>query len=248
MDKLELAKIFSVAIEREIEAHEQDYKIAETTDAPSLSIDMKPADAIALAMKKENIAGAILAGGNNTRMGGRNKAFLKMNNTPIVQDAIGVFKKVFDEILLVTNSPGEYRSFRKDCLIIEDVIKNVGPLGGIHSALSYTTKGAVFFVACDMPYLHNEMIVSQIDQFNKVNCDALVPRIGQMIEPLHAVYKKNLRDKITMFIQGGESYSIKNFLQTENMHYWDLEETPFHRTVFKNLNTLNDVRDARRSS
>jgi len=33
-----------------------DYKIAETVDEPKLSMDMKPADAIALAMKKEEQA------------------------------------------------------------------------------------------------------------------------------------------------------------------------------------------------
>lgn len=105
MDHMELEKIFSVAIEREIEAYEfylavsnkvinpdvkrifkelaqeemghmemlnrfkndpsmvmkiettqKDYKIAEATDLPKFDIAMKPADAIALAMKKEQEA------------------------------------------------------------------------------------------------------------------------------------------------------------------------------------------------
>lgn len=34
----------------------RDYKVAETVDLPELSTDMKPADAIALAMKKEELA------------------------------------------------------------------------------------------------------------------------------------------------------------------------------------------------
>ncbi|MFH1874092.1 MAG: ferritin family protein [Pseudomonadota bacterium] len=105
MDKLELEKIFSIAINREIESHEfykdvaakaqnpnvkkvfeelaseemghmellekfkedptrlmsfksapQDFKVAEATDLPKLTLDMQPADAIALAMKKEQQA------------------------------------------------------------------------------------------------------------------------------------------------------------------------------------------------
>jgi rubrerythrin len=105
MDHIEFEHIFSVAVEREIEAHEfyqqvservehddvkevfqqlakeemghkellerfrfdptmimkiqappADYKIAEATELPTLSIDMKPADAVALAMKKEQQA------------------------------------------------------------------------------------------------------------------------------------------------------------------------------------------------
>jgi rubrerythrin len=34
----------------------RDYKVAETMDEPALSMDMKPADALALAMKKEEAA------------------------------------------------------------------------------------------------------------------------------------------------------------------------------------------------
>ncbi|MFH1653076.1 MAG: ferritin family protein [Pseudomonadota bacterium] len=105
MDKIEMEKIFSTAIDREIEAYEfykdvatridnkevktvfeqlakeemghkdmleslkndptkmmkitppaADYKVAEATELPPLSTDMKPADAIALAMKKEEAA------------------------------------------------------------------------------------------------------------------------------------------------------------------------------------------------
>ncbi len=39
-----------------IQAPSADYKVAEATELPTLSIDMKPADAIALAMKKEQQA------------------------------------------------------------------------------------------------------------------------------------------------------------------------------------------------
>ncbi len=104
MDQQQFEEIFSMAIAREIEAHEfyqkvyarvededvknifaqlaeeerghqeileqfkhdptmvmkikaaPDYKVAEATDLPELSIDMKPADAIAIAMKKEQQA------------------------------------------------------------------------------------------------------------------------------------------------------------------------------------------------
>ena len=46
-----------------------------------------------------NIAGAILAGGRNTRMGGKNKAFLNMNGIPIIQIIVSLFKELFSEIV-----------------------------------------------------------------------------------------------------------------------------------------------------
>jgi rubrerythrin len=43
-------------LDMRIAAPSQDFKIAEATESPRLSIEMKPADAIALAMKKEQQA------------------------------------------------------------------------------------------------------------------------------------------------------------------------------------------------
>ena len=140
----------------------------------------------------------------------------------------------------MTNSPADYESYKEECSIVTDIIKDIGPLGGIHSALSHTTKDAVFFVACDMPFLHNGVIRNQIDYFGKVQCDALVSRIGQRIEPLHSVYRKNIKDAADDFIKKSSNYSVKSFLETINIGYWDLDDSAFYRNVFRNLNTPED--------
>lgn len=189
---------------------------------------------------------AILSGGKNVRMGGENKAFFKVNDIPVIQRTVDLLKEIFDEILLVTNSPGQYSLYEKECHIITDIIKNIGPLGGIHAALSKTTKKAVFFVACDMPYLHNELILQQIDCFNKTNCDAFVPRRGDFIEPLHAIYRRTLKDDLEYFIKNNLDHSIRSFLNTINVCYWEIEKPMLGRNIFHNLNTPKDVEEANR--
>ena len=54
-----------------------------------------------------DIACAILAGGKNSRMG-RNKAFIEIDNLPIIEKILNVLKKEFSEIILVTNSPSDF--------------------------------------------------------------------------------------------------------------------------------------------
>ena len=111
-------------------------------------------------MKKDsvNIAGAILAGGKNSRMGGRDKSFIEIGGTSIIERTIRLFEGIFEEIILVTNSPYAYKDYAGRIIMIEDEIKDAGPLGGIHAALSKTSGKGVFFVACDMPFLHNDII------------------------------------------------------------------------------------------
>ncbi len=51
-----LIKVYSSDTIGRYFSEKRDYKVAETVDEPGLSMDMKPADAFALAMKKEEAA------------------------------------------------------------------------------------------------------------------------------------------------------------------------------------------------
>ena len=192
---------------------------------------------------KSHTAGVILSGGKNSRMNGANKAFIEIGGVTMMQRAMDVFKGLFDEIILVTNSPSEYAMFSGDCLIVSDKIKNIGPLGGIHSALSVMSRKSAFFIAVDMPFLHKDLISRQIAEFEKIEARAFLPKIGASIEPLHAIYKKELREEIEAYIGTGRDYSIKGFLKTVDTAYFELEDNPFNRRAFMNLNSPRDIQD-----
>jgi molybdopterin-guanine dinucleotide biosynthesis protein A len=191
-----------------------------------------------------NIAGAILSGGQNKRMGGKNKAFIEIEGISLIQRALDIFDQIFDEIFIVTNSPADYRLYEKDYCIISDKIKDVGPLGGIHSALSSTSKKGVFFIACDMPFLHNDLINEQIAVFNQRSVEALIPKIGDSIEPLHGIYAATLKSKIDSYLKKKCGYSIKGFLPTINSAFFRLKDNEFNRKIFKNLNSPCDFKKA----
>lgn len=192
-----------------------------------------------------NLSAAVLAGGKNSRMSGFNKAFVRTNGIPVIQRTLKILGGVFEEIIIVTNSPKDFKLYEEKAVIIEDAIKGAGPLGGIYSALSCASKDAVFFVACDMPFLHNGLIRRQLRYFSKTDCDCLVPRIGDFVEPLHAVYKKALGEGIYNFLKNGNDYSIRSFLKTVKVCYWDLENNRLNRDSFRNLNTEEDLRKAK---
>ena len=130
------------------------------------------------------------------RMKGENKSFIRIKNIPILQRAIDILKELFDEIILVTNSPAEYQSYEKDCNIVTDILKDLGPLSGIHSALTHTSKEGVFCVACDMPFLHSGLIEELLDAAKDERFDCIIPCSDKGIEPLHAVYSKGILAKL----------------------------------------------------
>ncbi len=134
------------------------------------------------------MTGIILAGGQNRRMGGKNKAFLVIDGKPLIERILAVYRKLFREILIVTNSPLDYVTY--DCRIVTDVIKGKGSLGGIYSGLLYAACEHGFVAACDMPYLDESFIRFLLARAPEK--DIVVPRSPDGFQPLHAVYARRL--------------------------------------------------------
>lgn len=128
----------------------------------------------------------ILAGGKSRRMG-LNKAFLKYGNKTFIEHQITRLNRIFDEIILSANDASIYTHLNLP--IVSDVIPERGPLGGICAGLVRSTSFHAFVIACDMPFIHEKIILylkEQIDGY-----DVVVPRTSRGLEPLHAFYSKN---------------------------------------------------------
>jgi molybdopterin-guanine dinucleotide biosynthesis protein A len=195
------------------------------------------------------VAGLILAGGRGTRMGSRDKCLVPVDGIPVVRRVLELLTGLFEELVLVTNNPEEYEDLRdplhglRQLRVTEDRFRARGPLAGIHAGLSATRRPAVFCVACDMPFLDPEMITRQVQRFLEVRetCEALVPRVGELIEPLHAVYASALAGRAERILADGEGNSVRLLLNEARTVYWDLEDSAASRSAFFNINTPKDL-------
>ena len=129
----------------------------------------------------------ILAGGKSSRMG-TDKAFLKIGNQPLIKRQIGLLRKLFKKIIIVTNTLPKYRGY-KGIKIIPDIIPHRGPLGGIYSGLIASRSFYNFVVACDMPFLNIELLRHMLSRIK--GYDVIVARYKGEIEPLSAIYSKD---------------------------------------------------------
>jgi len=190
-------------------------------------------------------SGAILAGGKNKRMNGIAKSFIRIQDTPIIRKTIDILKSIFEEIIIVTNSPSDYKAYNKDCRIVSDIIKDSGPPGGIHSALSYASRDAVFVVACDMPFLHNGLIVRLLDAAKEDQVDCLIPCSERGPEPLHGVYSKSIIPKLENAIKKRE-FCIASILEQVNCKYVKAKKE--EQSSFININSPEDLQEAWKST
>jgi molybdopterin-guanine dinucleotide biosynthesis protein A len=190
----------------------------------------------------DSISGVILAGGAGSRFGVENKTNIVMNGEKIIDRIINTLTLIFDEIIIVTNSPGEIMQ-PSGIIIGSDHFLNVGPLGGIHAAMKASSKEAVFIFAGDMPYLNKELIMKQIDFFYSDYAEVVLPMIKNYIEPLHGIYRNVLLVRLEEHLSSGKEYAVRNFLKNVDVRYLKLKGS---REVLKSFTNINTPGEARR--
>lgn len=189
---------------------------------------------------RNNISAAILAGGTGKRLNGLIKSKIIIGGKTIISRIIETCNDIFEEIVIVSNTPAEFNEF-SNCKIFGDQFINRGPLGGIHSALKNSSGEALFIVAGDMPFLKKELIAKQIDCFNNMDCDILIPKIDNLIEPLHGIYRKSILLKLEEFLWAEKNYAIHKFFTNVNVQYLDFGGYEELNKAFTNINSPADI-------
>ena len=187
------------------------------------------------------LAGVVLAGGRNSRMGGLDKGLIPFRGAPLALRAVGLLAAIFGEVVLVTNSAQSYPPLPAGVLLAEDVFAGQGPLAGIHAGLSRVSCEAAFCTACDMPFLTAGFVRRLVRRFRDLACDALLPRVAGQVEPLAAVYRRSLLGEIERILGDGRGSSVRRLFPAMRTEYLDLPDTPGTRRLFVNLNTPEDV-------
>jgi molybdopterin-guanine dinucleotide biosynthesis protein A len=194
---------------------------------------------------KTTCAGIILSGGRNTRMGGINKAFLRLCGRYYLDWIIDTLSGTCSELLLVTREPVLYRDW--DLEIVQDIFQFRSPLTGLHAGLVNMQADYAFCTSCDTPLLESEIVQVLIDEI-EFEYDVIVPASGTYYQPLCAIYSK----RCIPFIE--EQLSFGNLKADHLYKKIKLKEIPYERfeaidpdlNSFFNVNTPEDIHSADR--
>ena len=183
------------------------------------------------------VTGLILAGGKSSRYGS-NKALVEVEGIRLIERAVRVMKAVFQEVILLTNTPADYTFLNLP--MVEDIIKGLGPIGGIYTGLETMSEEAGFFVACDMPFLNEALLRHMVEV--REDLDAVVPRMSWMLEPLHAIYTKKCLPVIRTAIDSRD-YQILNSFDKIRIKYVDEEELRAFDPKMQSFSNINQPED-----
>jgi molybdopterin-guanine dinucleotide biosynthesis protein A len=151
------------------------------------------------------------------------------------------------DIILVANAEQSFSQLAQfpRLRFAVDVYPGKGPLGGIYTGLAASTTVYNLVVACDMPFLNPDLLHYMIQVAS--DFDLVVPRVGRLTEPLHAVYSKNCLSPIENLLKQNELRVYKLFSLVK-VRYVEAEEIdrfdPKHLSFF-NINTEADLKKAK---
>lgn len=185
-----------------------------------------------------NMTLAILAGGKASRMEGKNKALLEIDGETFINRIHRNLSPLFHRTIIISNEVKDFQIPTSQ--VFADLIENIGPLGGIHSALANSTSPYVFIVSCDMPFADPEIAKLLLEEFNKTKPDILMPVVNSFNEPLFAIYSKHLEKKIVSIASASNGKSIKELFKNTNISFLSLPNNSSTKKCFTNINSNED--------
>jgi molybdopterin-guanine dinucleotide biosynthesis protein A len=174
----------------------------------------------------------VLAGGGSRRMG-RAKAWLEVGDTFLLRYVVDSLAPAFSEVMVSFAEPEQLEAplpYR----IVFDRKRSAGPLAGLEAGLLAARNGVMFAVACDMPYVTQD--VAQMATAAARRSDAAIPRVDGRPEPVCAAYGRSALPAITAALNAGR---LKTAEVIANLDVTWLEG--LDPDLFRSLNTPEDL-------
>jgi molybdopterin-guanine dinucleotide biosynthesis protein A len=183
----------------------------------------------------------VLAGGKSLRLG-RNKALEEIGGRRLIERVIERLARLGNDIIVVTSSRSQLPDL--GVKMVTDSYPGKGNLVGIYSGLKQISSQHALVVGCDMPLLNVALLRHLMELSN--GFDVVIPRVGDELEPLHAVYSKNCIDPIEATLGEGK-LRITDFFPAVKVRYVESVEIdrfdPRHLSFF-NINSEADLKRA----
>jgi molybdopterin-guanine dinucleotide biosynthesis protein A len=192
----------------------------------------------------------ILAGGAGSRLG-EDKSLIDFDGRPLIQWSVDLLAKVVDDVVVVARDNDQANRLNvllPDANITCDHLKGYGPVAGLDAGMEKAKGTYSLAVGCDLPFLNPKVIELLFEL--AIDFEAAIPiKENGMIEPLHAVYKREaLHYACQRALVLGEKRirtplrDLRGLFVEEGL----IKEIDFELLTFFNINTKENLAIARR--
>lgn len=133
------------------------------------------------------LSALLLAGGQGSRLGGRDKGLMPWRGEPIAARLTALITGVASEVLISCNRNQDIYQQWADQVILDDEPDFPGPLAGILAGLRACNGTHLLVVPCDMPQVDAELLLLLVDQARSLPAKVCLVRAGEQWQPLLTV-------------------------------------------------------------
>ena len=197
-----------------------------------------------LALKPQMLDGYVLAGGKSSRMG-TDKFALRLGDETFATRAVAALQKIAaGRVSFVVGAHQSIEFLPTDIPQITDVFPGKAALGGIYTALAHSTSEWAVILACDYPFVTQDLIVRLAEITGSVDAEisAVAPvQPDGRIQPLCAFYRvKTCLAACQILLKSVEIPPVRRLLEsvaTHRVNFVELADLPGAENFFSNVNT-----------
>ena len=195
-------------------------------------------------MDNNNILPVVLAGGKSMRFGD-NKSQAQLKGKILIDYILSEIINDFREVIIVANDPIEHLSSDKITKIV-DFKKNLGPLGGVFSAMKWVKDNDkkyqwIVTFPSDTPFFKKKIMNSFLNKINEKESELFFMKSNEKRHNIFGLWSMDLIDQLEKDLETGsrkvEKWANSIGVKTINMSFE--KENPFF-----NINTKEDLEKA----
>ena len=196
-------------------------------------------------MDHNNILGTVLAGGKSQRFG-EDKSQVKLGDKLLIDYILSEVIEEFKEILVVSNSLIDFRKSEK-ITVIEDIKKNLGPLGGVLTAMKWIKDNNkdykwISTFPADTPFFKRSILQRFLQDIQPEESKLFFIKSNNTRHNIFGIWSIDLMDKLEEDLNKGERkvelWANSIGVKTINIEFQN--EDPFF-----NINTKEDLEKAK---
>jgi molybdenum cofactor guanylyltransferase len=197
-------------------------------------------------MDYNNILPVVLAGGKSKRFG-EDKSQVLLGDKILIDHILTEIKDDFKEILIVANSPIKHLFLNK-IVEISDYKKNLGPLGGVLSAMKWIKSNNkkyqwIATFPSDTPFFKKNILENFYNRINEKESELFFMKSNDKRHNIFGLWCIDLIDQLEKDLEKGarkvEQWANEIGVKTINMSFE--KEDPFF-----NINTKEDLEKAKK--
>jgi molybdopterin-guanine dinucleotide biosynthesis protein A len=196
-------------------------------------------------MKDNNILGVVLAGGKSQRFG-EDKSQVKLGGKLLIDYILSEIIEEFNEILVVTNNSINFKHSDK-ILVIEDIKKNLGPLGGVLTAMKWVKDNNkdykwISTFPADTPFFKHSILQKFLQNIQPDESKLFFIKSNNTRHNIFGLWSIDLMDKLEEDLDKGER-KVEMWANSIGVKTVNIEFNS--KDPFFNINTKEDLEKAK---